>query len=78
MFVFVTVHETNRHTCVGHLKHDDGCRFVGGELSTCYNAVDRHVESGRGEQDAIIHDSPVTKSITRMTYRELQKQVILH
>ncbi|PVD33552.1 hypothetical protein C0Q70_04809 [Pomacea canaliculata] len=49
--------------------------FVGGELSTCYNAVDRHVESGRGEQDAIIHDSPVTKSITRMTYRELQKQV---
>ncbi|KAI0242638.1 hypothetical protein LSAT2_012200, partial [Lamellibrachia satsuma] len=51
------------------------CRFVGGELNTCYNAVDRHVARGFGEQVAIIHDSPVTDSITKITYGDLQKQV---
>ena len=30
--------------------------FKGAEFNTCYNAVDRHVESGRGEQPAIIYD----------------------
>ena len=34
--------------------------FTGGMLNTCYNAIDRHVESGRGEQAAVIYDSPVT------------------
>ena len=34
--------------------------FPGGMLNTCYNAVDRHVERGRGKQRAIIYDSPVT------------------
>uniref|UniRef100_A0A3B1JHP0 Acyl-CoA synthetase short-chain family member 3, mitochondrial n=1 Tax=Astyanax mexicanus TaxID=7994 RepID=A0A3B1JHP0_ASTMX len=49
--------------------------FVGGELNMCYNAVDRHVESGRGEQPAIIHDSPVTGSKQIFTYREVQDEV---
>jgi len=49
--------------------------FTGGELNTCYNAVDRHVEEGRGEQLAIIHDSPITGSIKTFTYRELQQAV---
>ncbi len=35
--------------------------FTGGELNTCYNALDYHVESGRKDQVAIIYDSPVTK-----------------
>src|SRR5690348_57539 len=34
--------------------------FVGGKLNTCYNAVDRHVDEGRGDQVALIYDSPVT------------------
>ncbi|NQU57760.1 MAG: propionyl-CoA synthetase, partial [Rhodospirillales bacterium] len=34
--------------------------FTGGELNTCYNALDRHVEGGRGDQAALIYDSPVT------------------
>ena len=38
--------------------------FVGGVLNTCYNAVDRHVEAGRGEQAAIIYDSPVTRTVS--------------
>ena len=51
--------------------------FQGGELNTCFNAVDRHVLAGRGEQVAIIHDSPVTGTIRKITYRELQEQVAL-
>jgi propionyl-CoA synthetase len=49
--------------------------FSGGELNTCHNAVDRHVEQGRGNQAAIIHDSPVTGTVRTITYRELQEQV---
>ncbi|KAK7098847.1 acyl-CoA synthetase short-chain family member 3, mitochondrial-like isoform X2 [Littorina saxatilis] len=51
--------------------------FVGGELNTCYNAVDRHVKSGRGDQAAIIHDSPVTASVAHITYKQLQEKVSL-
>ena len=49
--------------------------FKGGIMNTCYNAVDRHVETGRGDQLAIIYDSPVTNTIQTITYRELQDQV---
>ncbi|NCA69883.1 MAG: propionyl-CoA synthetase [Sphingobacteriia bacterium] len=49
--------------------------FAGGMLNTCHNAVDRHVAAGRGDQPAIIHDSPVTGSRTTITYAELQDQV---
>jgi propionyl-CoA synthetase len=49
--------------------------FAGGRLNTCYNAVDRHVEAGRGDQLAVIHDSPVTDSVRTLTYRQLQDQV---
>jgi propionyl-CoA synthetase len=49
--------------------------FPGAALNTCFNAVDRHVAAGRGDQPAIIHDSPVTGSKTVITYAELQDQV---
>ena len=49
--------------------------FAGGELNTCYNAVDRHVAAGRGAQPAIIHDSPVTDSTRTITYCELRDLV---
>ncbi len=51
--------------------------FVGGELNTCYNAVDRHVEGGRGAQPALIYDSPVTGTVRTLTYRDLLDQVSL-
>ena len=51
--------------------------FVGAELNTCYNALDRHVEQGRAEQLALIYDSPVTDTIRRYTYRELRDQAAL-
>ena len=49
--------------------------FAGGEMNTCYNALDRHVEGGRGEQTALIYDSPVTSQKQKLTYRELLDQV---
>ena len=49
--------------------------FAGGKMNTCYNAVDRHVENGLGDQVAIIHDSPVTDSITKISYKELLVKV---
>lgn len=49
--------------------------FVGGELNTCYNALDRHVENGRGDQVAIIYDSPVTGVVKNITYREALAEV---
>ncbi|MFQ6370269.1 propionyl-CoA synthetase [Shewanella sp. YIC-542] len=49
--------------------------FSKGTLNTCYNAVDRHVEAGRGEQFAIRYFSPVTDTEYGVTYAELQAQV---
>ena len=46
--------------------------FPDGEMNTCHNAVDRHVAAGRGEQKAIIYDSPITGSASSLTYAELQ------
>jgi len=49
--------------------------FKGGKMNTCYNAVDRQVKGGRGDQVAIIYDSPVTDTIQKITYKELLDQV---
>lgn len=49
--------------------------FSGGKMNTCYNAVDRHVKNGRGEQNAIIYDSPVTNTVTHITYNDLLEKV---
>lgn len=49
--------------------------YTGGLTNTCYNALDRHVNEGRGDQPALIYDSPVTDTVTRFTYRELRDQV---
>lgn len=52
------------------------CRwFPRAELNTCRNAVDRHVEAGRGEQTAIIYDSAVLGGQERITYAQLQERV---
>jgi propionyl-CoA synthetase len=45
--------------------------FTGGTLNTCFNALDRHVAAGRGDQPALIHDSPVTGTRRSYDYAEL-------
>jgi len=49
--------------------------FSGAECNTCYNALDRHVAGGRGEQAALIYDSPVTQTIKTYSYAELLDEV---
>ncbi|WP_161936437.1 acetyl-coenzyme A synthetase N-terminal domain-containing protein, partial [Chlorobium limicola] len=51
--------------------------FSGGMTNTCYNALDRHVDEGRGNQLAVIYDSPVTGTKERYTYREFRDIVAL-
>ncbi|MGI9534163.1 MAG: AMP-binding protein, partial [Thermodesulfobacteriota bacterium] len=49
--------------------------FTGGVVNSCYNALDLHVENGRGSQLALIYDSPVTETKKEFTYLELLDQV---
>src|SRR5256886_3083665 len=49
--------------------------FAGAVVNTCYNALDRHVAGGRADQVALIHDSPLANTITKLTYAELLKEV---
>ena len=49
--------------------------FAGAEFNTCYNALDRHVDAGRGDQVALIYDSPVTDQQRRYRYKTLRDKV---
>ena len=49
--------------------------FTGGTLNTCYNALDRHVIAGRGDQPALVYDSPVSGTKRTYTYARLLEQV---
>lgn len=55
--------------------HDTWKWFPDGEISTCYNCIDRHVLAGRGGSPAIFYDSPVTKTKKTITYKELLEEV---
>jgi propionyl-CoA synthetase len=52
-----------------------GLWFADGVMNSCYNALDRHVARGRGDQAALLYDSPVTGEKRRITYAELLHQV---
>ena len=49
--------------------------FTGGVLNTCYNALDLHIDRGRGKQRALVYDSPVTNTLRVFTYDELRDAV---
>jgi propionyl-CoA synthetase len=49
-----------------------GAWFPGASLNTCFNCLDRHVAAGRGDQPALIWDSPMTRRIETFTYRQMQ------
>ena len=50
--------------------------FTGAECNTAYNCLDRHIERGRADQVALIHDSAILGKIRRFTYRELRDEVV--
>jgi len=49
--------------------------FVGARCNTCFNCIDRHIAAGRGEQPALIYDSPVADQVRTYTYAELRDEV---
>ena len=49
--------------------------FAGGKLNTSYLALDVHIEEGRGDQLALVYDSPVANMQQKFTYAELQDTV---
>jgi len=51
--------------------------FRGGEINTCYNALDFHIDNGLGDQLALIYDSPVTNTIQKYTYSQLRDEVAI-
>lgn len=57
------------------IGHDGNEWFRDGELNTCYNAIDRHIENGRGNDVAVIFDSPVTNKIVKYSFHQLLERV---
>ena len=49
--------------------------YADGQLNTCYNALDRHADGGRGDQRALVYDSPVTGTSRTYTYSQLRDEV---
>lgn len=49
--------------------------FADWEMNTCHMALDYHIENGRGDQTALIYDSPVTETQTKYTYQQLRDEV---
>jgi propionyl-CoA synthetase len=56
-------------------SHNTWTWFPGGQISTCYNCVDRHVDAGNGEAIAIIWESPVTGKRQKYSYAQLLDEV---
>ncbi len=56
-------------------SNGNDCWFVDGELNTAYLALDHHIEEGRGENIALIYDSPVTDTVRRYSFLELRDEV---
>jgi propionyl-CoA synthetase len=67
--------ETGKRTLPDGTSHSEWSWFPDGEISTCYNCVDRHVEAGNGDNLAIIWESPVTGEKEKYTYKRLLSEV---
>ncbi|KAG6026234.1 hypothetical protein E4U40_002221 [Claviceps sp. LM458 group G5] len=70
-----TLRRTQRTLRDGGRAHESWEWFSGGEISTCYNCIDRHVAASRGHHVAIYFDSPVTGTKETWTYRDLLGEV---
>ncbi|RYP02937.1 hypothetical protein DL764_005514 [Monosporascus ibericus] len=65
----------SRKTLESGAEHAHWEWFGGGEISTCYNCVDRHVLAGNGDRPAVFYDSPVTGARETITYAQLLDEV---
>lgn len=67
--------QKGKKTLENGVSHSTWDWFSGGEISTCYNCVDRHVTNGNGDNVAIYFDSPVTYVKEEYTYNDLLEEV---
>ncbi|KAF4985250.1 hypothetical protein FDECE_16702 [Fusarium decemcellulare] len=72
---FSSTIQLTQKTLKNGITHDSWEWFPDGEISTCYNCVDRHVLDGHGDSIAIYFDSPVTNTKEKYTYRQLLHEV---
>ncbi|KAF5019039.1 hypothetical protein F66182_8960 [Fusarium sp. NRRL 66182] len=72
---FSSIIQSTQKTLSNGVTHDSWEWFPDGEISTCYNCVDRHVLDGHGDSIAIYFDSPVTNTKEQYTYRQLLHEV---
>ena len=49
--------------------------FEDGITNSCYNALDCHIDQGRGDKTALIYDSPITGNKAKFTFKELKQKV---
>ena len=49
--------------------------FEDGVTNTCYNALDHHIDQGKGEKIALIYDSPITGNKAKLTFKQLKAKV---
>jgi len=66
---------TSTKTLPSGTSHPHWQWFPDGEISNCYNCVDRHVEAGNGDSVAIYWDSPVSRTKEQYTYKQLLREV---
>ena len=52
--------------------------FDDGITNTCYNALDFHIDQGRGNKTALIYDSPVTGNKSKFTFEKLKEKTLIH
>ena len=50
--------------------------YEDGVTNTCYNALDIHIDQGRGKNIALIYDSPITGNKSKFTYEELRSKAV--
>ncbi|WP_027858225.1 AMP-binding protein [Marinobacterium jannaschii] len=62
-------------TILSKTEHGTYSWYADGELNSCYLALDRHVEAGRGDQIALYYDSPASGSKEQISYSDLQCRV---
>ena len=64
-----------QQTLQGGLDEGDVTWFAGGKLNVCYNAVDRHVANGKGDQVAMVWEGDEPSDVKKLTYLDLQRKI---
>ena len=64
------------HSVLNTTDEPHGRWFEGGKLNTAYNCSDRHLQNGLGDNIAIIHDSPVSNTVRKLTYNQLHQETL--